>query len=150
MVTPFGKILRKLRIDHSERLLDMAKKLDISVAFLSSVEIGKKSVPVGLEEKIIELYALDQEVAEILRRKSDSCRKSFIIKPSDTFRCETVGMFYRLINIISQEDLELLKKLLEKAGKKNAFCKGKCKNPIPEPLFIYPEPLKKSYKIKKL
>ncbi|WP_375631934.1 MULTISPECIES: helix-turn-helix domain-containing protein, partial [unclassified Bartonella] len=83
MVTSFGKILRKLRIDHSERLLDMAKKLDISVAFLSSVEIGKKSVPVGLEEKIIELYALDQEVAEILRRESDACRKSFTIKTSD-------------------------------------------------------------------
>ncbi len=58
MVTSFGKILRKLRVDHSERLLDMAKKLDISVGFLSSVEIGKKSVPIGLEERIIELYSL--------------------------------------------------------------------------------------------
>ncbi|WP_375648518.1 MULTISPECIES: helix-turn-helix domain-containing protein [unclassified Bartonella] len=138
MPTPFGKTLRKLRIDHSERLLDMAKKLDISVAFLSSVEIGKRSVPVGLEEKIIELYTLDQEVAEILRRESDACRKSFTIKPSDTFRCEAVGMFSRLINIISQEDLELLKKLLEKAGKKNALCKGKCENPIPEPNYMVP------------
>ncbi len=109
MLTPFGKILRKLRIDHSKRLLDMAKKLDISVGFLSSVEISKKSVPVGLEEKIIELYSLDQEVAEILKRESDSYCKSFTIKSSDTFRCEAVGMFARLINIISQEDLELLK-----------------------------------------
>ncbi len=58
MLTSFGKILRKLRIDHSERLLDMAEKLDVSVSFLSSVEIGKKSVPVGMEEKIIKLYAL--------------------------------------------------------------------------------------------
>ncbi|WP_375642275.1 MULTISPECIES: helix-turn-helix domain-containing protein [unclassified Bartonella] len=138
MLTSFGKILRKLRIDHSERLLDMAKKLDISVGFLSSVEIGKKSVPVGLEEKIIELYALDKEVAEILRRESDACRKSFTIKPSDTFRCEAVGMFSRLINIISEEDLGLLKKLLEKAGKKNALCKEKCENPIPEPNYMVP------------
>ncbi len=105
MLTPFGKILRKLRIDHSERLLDMAKKLDISVGFLSSVEISKKSVPVGLEEKIIELYGLDQETAEILRRESDACCKSFTIKSSDTFRCEAVGMFARLINIISQEKI---------------------------------------------
>ncbi len=37
MLTSFGKILRKLRIDRSERLLDIAKKLDISVAFLSFV-----------------------------------------------------------------------------------------------------------------
>ncbi len=41
----------------------MAKKLDISLAFLSSVEIGKKSVPVRLEEKLSDLYALDQVVS---------------------------------------------------------------------------------------
>ncbi len=105
MLTPFCKTLRKLRIDHSERLLDMAKKLDISVSFLSSLEIGKKSLPIGIEEKIIELYDLDQEVAEILRRESEACRKSFTIKSSDTFRCEAVGMFARLINIISQEKI---------------------------------------------
>ncbi len=46
MLTSFGKILHKLRIDDSKRLLDMAKKLDISVSFLSSAEIGRKSIPV--------------------------------------------------------------------------------------------------------
>ncbi|WP_396584205.1 XRE family transcriptional regulator [Bartonella grahamii] len=117
MPTPFGKTLRKLRIDHSERLLDMAKKLDISVAFLSSVEIGKKSVPVGLEEKIIELYALDREGAEILRRESDACRKSFTIKPSNPLSREIVGMFVRNLHNLSQQDLAEFKKLLEKASK---------------------------------
>ncbi|WP_375671378.1 helix-turn-helix domain-containing protein [Bartonella sp. CL434QHHD] len=130
MVTSFGKILRKLRIDHSERLLDMAKKLDISVAFLSSVEIGKKSVPVGLEEKIIELYALDQEVAEILRRESDACRKSFTIKTSDPLRGEAVGMFFRTLKDFSQEDLEAFKTLLEMISeaqrKENATVVEKC------------------------
>ncbi|ACS51293.1 putative transcriptional regulator [Bartonella grahamii as4aup] len=117
MPTPFGKTLRKLRIDHSERLLDMAKKLDISVAFLSSVEIGKKSVPVGLEEKLIDLYALDQEVAEILRRESDACRKSFTIKPSNPLSREIVGMFVRNLHNLSQQDLAEFKKLLEKVSK---------------------------------
>ncbi|WP_375643587.1 MULTISPECIES: helix-turn-helix domain-containing protein [unclassified Bartonella] len=130
MVTSFGKILRKLRIDHSERLLDMAKKLDISVSFLSSVEIGKKSVPVGLEEKIIELYALDQEVAEILRRASDSCRKSFTIKTSDPLRREAVGEFVRTLKDFSQEDLEAFKTLLEMISeaqrKENATVVDKC------------------------
>ncbi|WP_375657766.1 MULTISPECIES: helix-turn-helix domain-containing protein [unclassified Bartonella] len=130
MVTSFGKILRKLRIDHSERLLDMAKKLDISVSFLSAVEIGKKSVPVGLEEKIIELYALDQEVAEILRRESDACRKSFTIKTSDPLRGEAVGMFFRTLKDFSQEDLEAFKTLLEMISeaqrKENATVVEKC------------------------
>ncbi|EJF79431.1 hypothetical protein MCO_00997 [Bartonella sp. DB5-6] len=117
MLTPFGKTLRKLRIDHSERLLDMAKKLDISVAFLSSVEIGKKSVPVGLEEKIIEFYALDQKMACLLRREADVCRKSFTIKPSNPLSREIVGMFVRNLHNLSQQDLAEFKKLLEKVSK---------------------------------
>ncbi|WP_375656689.1 hypothetical protein [Bartonella sp. CM120XJJH] len=49
----------------------------------------------------MELYALDQEVAEILRRESDACCKSFTIKTSDPLRREDVGDSVRLINIIS-------------------------------------------------
>ncbi|WP_254493650.1 XRE family transcriptional regulator [Bartonella sp. B1099] len=116
MVTSFGKILRKLRVDHSERLLDMAKKLDVSV--LSSVEIGKKSVPVGMEVKIIELYDLDQKEALLLRKEAYACRRSFTIKPSDTCRCEIVGMFVRNLENFSQQDLTKFKKLLEKFDKK--------------------------------
>ncbi|WP_273788171.1 helix-turn-helix domain-containing protein [Bartonella grahamii] len=130
MVTSFGKILRKLRVDHSERLLDMAKKLDISVSFLSAVEIGKKSVPVGLEEKVIELYGLDQEVAEILRRESDACCTSFTIKTSDPLRREIVGMFSRFIDIFTQEDLEKFKQIpeviRESKREKNATFVEKC------------------------
>ncbi|MBX4335531.1 helix-turn-helix domain-containing protein [Bartonella raoultii] len=120
MVTPFGKILRKLRIDHSERLLDMAKKLGVSVAFLSSVEIGKKSVPIGMEEKIIELYSLDQERASLLRREADACRKSFTIKSSDSFRSEILGMFVRSLESFSSQDLVEFKKFLETVSKKGS------------------------------
>ncbi|WP_273758792.1 helix-turn-helix domain-containing protein [Bartonella sp. AU55XJBT] len=118
MVTSFGKILRKLRVEHSERLLDMAEKLDVSVSFLSSVEIGKKSVPVGMEEKIIELYGLDQKEALLLRKEAYACRKSFTIKPSNSCRCEIVGMFVRNLENFSQQDIARLKKLLEKFVKK--------------------------------
>ncbi|MBB5074395.1 transcriptional regulator with XRE-family HTH domain [Bartonella callosciuri] len=118
MLTPFSKTLRKLRIDHSERLLDMAKKLGMSIAFLSSGEIGKKTVPVGMEDKIIKLYALDQETAARLRKESDASRTSFTIRPSNPLSCEIFGMFVRVLDVCSQEDLEAFKKLLEKISKK--------------------------------
>ncbi|UNE55508.1 XRE family transcriptional regulator [Bartonella machadoae] len=89
-------------MDHSDRLLDMAKRLEVSVPFLSSVEISRKSVPVGIEEKIIELYALDQEAAARLRRESDAGRHSFTITSSDSLYRETVGMFMRLLKTFSQ------------------------------------------------
>ncbi|WP_254474881.1 XRE family transcriptional regulator [Bartonella sp. B1098] len=96
----------------------MAKKLDVSVSFLSSVEIGKKSVPVGMEVKIIELYDLDQKEALLLRKEAYTCRRSFTIKPSDTCRCEIVDMFVRNLENFSQQDLTKFKKLLEKFDKK--------------------------------
>ncbi|MGF7157642.1 XRE family transcriptional regulator [Bartonella heixiaziensis] len=113
MVTSFGKILRKLRVDHSERLLDMAKKLDISVGFLSSVEIGKKSVPIGLEEKIIELYGLDKAMASLLKKEAYFCRKSIIITPSTPLQRETVVAFMRLLDGLHQEALADFKETLE-------------------------------------
>ena len=71
-LTPLGKFLRKLRIDHSELLRTMADKLGISMSFLSSVENGKKSMPSEWITKIANLYQLndaqrmefDQSVAE--------------------------------------------------------------------------------------
>ncbi|WP_175868730.1 helix-turn-helix domain-containing protein [Bartonella gabonensis] len=120
MLTSFGKILRKLRVDHSERLLDMADKLGISVAFLSSVEIGKKSVPIGMEDKIIELYALDQETASLLRKEADVCRKNFTMKSSNSLQHETIGTFVKNLENFSPQDLTRFKKLLEKFDKKRS------------------------------
>ncbi|EJF86024.1 hypothetical protein MCW_00533 [Cardidatus Bartonella washoeensis 085-0475] len=71
----------------------MAKKLDISVAFLSLVDIVKRSGLVGMKEKIIEFYAFDEETTFFLRRESESSRTSFTIKPSNPLSRETAGMF---------------------------------------------------------
>ena len=59
MVNNFGKFCRKLRIDRSELLYDMAKKLGVSSAFLSKVENGKKKPPKEWRELIIDLYDLN-------------------------------------------------------------------------------------------
>ena len=45
MLSPFGKFCRKLRLERGELLLDMAKKLQVQSSYLSSVEVGRKSVP---------------------------------------------------------------------------------------------------------
>lgn len=42
MLTPIGKFLRKVRIDRSLLLKDMALGLGVSPAYLSTVETGKK------------------------------------------------------------------------------------------------------------
>lgn len=61
MKTNFGKFLAKLRVDHDERLSDMAKKLKVAASFLSTVENGKKMFPARFIVELCTIYSLDDE-----------------------------------------------------------------------------------------
>jgi transcriptional regulator with XRE-family HTH domain len=61
MKTKFGKFLEKLRIDHDERLSDMARKLKVSSSFLSNVENGKQMFPSRFCAELCMLYNLEEK-----------------------------------------------------------------------------------------
>lgn len=56
--TPLRKFMAKIRVDNDLSLRTMAKQLDISVAFLSELELGKKSVPKNFVDKVVKTYDL--------------------------------------------------------------------------------------------
>lgn len=61
MLTNFGKTLRKIRIDHNELLKNMAMRLNVTVAYLSAVENGKREVPDSWIELLEKEYKLSPE-----------------------------------------------------------------------------------------
>ena len=61
MLTDFGKALRKMRIDHGEFLRDMAAKLNVTVAYLSAVENGRREVPDNWIGELANQYKLSNE-----------------------------------------------------------------------------------------
>jgi transcriptional regulator with XRE-family HTH domain len=61
MLTELGKFLRHLRINLNELLGEMAEKLEVSPSMLSSVETGRKNMPVNWNEKIPKLYNLNSD-----------------------------------------------------------------------------------------
>ena len=64
--TRFGELLRILRIKNHEVMGDMARILNVSVPFLSSVENGKKNVPPNWINLLSMNYQLsDQEIEEL-------------------------------------------------------------------------------------
>ena len=71
MLTPLGKYLRKLRIDKGEILKNMSDKLKVTVSFLSAVENGKKKMPSEWNQKICDLYKLDDIVNCIENESAD-------------------------------------------------------------------------------
>ena len=71
MLSPFGKFSRKLRLERGELLLDMAKKLRVQPSYLSSVEVGRKSVPESWKKEIAEIYNLSTTEREDLEKSID-------------------------------------------------------------------------------
>ena len=65
-LTEFGKTLRKARIDHDISLKDLADLLNLSPAFLSGVETGRKAVNPSLINKITSVMNLSKTESDEL------------------------------------------------------------------------------------
>ena len=59
-------LLKIIRVNNNEMLMEMAKKLDVSSTFLSAIENGKKKVPDDFKDKLCANYSLsDDEIKEL-------------------------------------------------------------------------------------
>lgn len=116
MVTSFGKFLRNLRMDAGELLLNMAEKLDVSPAFLSGVENGKRKIPGAWLSKISALYKLsDEQFAKMKECFYDSNNEIEIgLDGLQDSRRNLAIAFARKLDSISQSDLEKIQKILNK------------------------------------
>ena len=128
--TALGKFLRKIRVDNDERLYDMAKRVEVSSAFLSGVENGRKKASSSLIEKIISEYKLNlQEQKQLqdaisiseeryLRDCLDSISEEKIdISQFSPKKQEATLMFARKFDDLSDKQLEQIKSILK--GDKN-------------------------------
>lgn len=66
MITSIGSFLRKLRLENNEILKNMAERLEVSSAFLSAVENGKKKMPETWYDKLTTLYSLNDQQREAM------------------------------------------------------------------------------------
>lgn len=118
MLTPFGKALRKLRIDRGWLLKGMADGIEVTPSFLSAVEAGRKAIPTGLVEKISKWQPLSPiEKAELERAAAISAREFKITVPkgaSDSDR-EALAVLARRFEEASSDDfIKKVKEFLEK------------------------------------
>lgn len=114
MLTPVGKVLRKLRIDHDERLADMGERLGKSASFLSAVEVGKKSPPEGFEEEIIAAYELSPEAADGLCTAADRSRHQFVLKPESERALDTIGLLARRMSNLTDDSWDDIHDILKR------------------------------------
>lgn len=117
MLTPFGKALRKLRLDLNISLKDMAEKLNVSSSFLSAVETGKKKIPQNFLKKIITSYKLPRKnVWELSDAKYES-ELTFIVTAKNVLEKKLIIKYIEYLNHISDQEKQ---EELEKTTKKEA------------------------------
>jgi len=112
-LTPFGKAVRKIRIDRSETLGEMAATLGISAAFLSSVETGKRNLSDDLLDAIIAHLDLKGADARELQRLGLESRSAVRLKPTDKNR-ELANAFARKFDDLDKTQIEEIMRVLNK------------------------------------
>ena len=119
MLNEFGKALRKIRIEHQELLKDMADKLGVSSAYLSAVETGKRRIPQGWVNNIVELYSLDSHQGSLLQDAMDRAVPDITI-PLDgasMAKRDAVLSFARALDGLSDEELSKIMSTMKKKSK---------------------------------
>nr|DAO90694.1 MAG TPA: helix-turn-helix domain protein [Caudoviricetes sp.] len=116
MITRFGKLLRKIRIDNDQILKDMANELNVTVAYLSAVENGKRQVPDSWLSTLIQSYDLSDDEALELQRAAYENKDNVKINLQNS-SCAEVDLalsFARKFKNLTDEDMRSLRKILDK------------------------------------
>ena len=116
MLTDFGKALRKMRIDHGEFLRDMAAKLNVTVAYLSAVENGRREVPDNWIGELANQYKLSNEEQKELQEYAYERKDSLKIDLSgiQAEEKELALAFARTFKNLSEEDKKRMRDIFDK------------------------------------
>lgn len=117
--TPLGKFLKKLRIDHDERLYDMAKNVKVSSAFLSGVENGHKKASPSLVNNIIKKYNLNLEQQKELNYALSISEEKLDISNFSPEKQKATLMFARRFDDLTEEQIKQIQNILKEGESHN-------------------------------
>jgi transcriptional regulator with XRE-family HTH domain len=113
-ITEFGKMVRKARLDAEVTLSKMANELDVTSAFLSGMETGRKRITNEWVGKIKAFFAVRNIDLPNLQEAADVANKSVSLEGLSPAHQMLVAGFAR--TSLSPDDLENLKALLAAAN----------------------------------
>lgn len=112
-LTDFGRELRKFRIDVGTNLGEMAQNLGISSSFLSAVELGKKSIPTDLIDRLTQYYGMTEVQRQIFEEaviKTNRALSLRLTRQEPEF-AEVAAVFARSFNNLSIDQLKELRSI---------------------------------------
>jgi len=121
-MTPFGAKLRELRSKRGMTQAQLAKQLQVSPAYLSSLEHGKRGRPSwAIVQKVIEIFGLIWDDAEELEKMARLSHPKVMIDTSH-LSPKATELANRLARVVQRLDDDTLDHLLDilNAPKKEA------------------------------
>lgn len=114
MISKFGQCIREIRKKNGESLRQMATKLGKSAAFLSAMEVGRKTIPLEYVEIISNLYDLTSDEKNMLEDSINitNSRVSIELNEMSEAQKDISIMFARKIKNADSNLLERLKEAL--------------------------------------
>jgi transcriptional regulator with XRE-family HTH domain len=109
--------LKRLRLNNKdEKLKDMALKLKISTAYLSSIETGKRKMNLEVLEQIIKIYKLTEEESSELKYLRDMATDEINVKVNkmDDDKKTTLINFLSQVEGLDSKELEKINLILKK------------------------------------
>jgi transcriptional regulator with XRE-family HTH domain len=108
-LTIFGKAIRKLRIDRGLLLGDIAKKLNVSSAYLSSIELGERPIPQDFFLKIKNLSIFTKEELTQIEDAIIYTMKEFKFVPKTDHQKELIASLARSFDNLTEEQIKNIK-----------------------------------------
>lgn len=114
--------LKSIRLSNGDNLRSMATKLNVTSAFLSAIENGKKNMPESLIYKMKEVYGLDGEIVEQLKTSAMESQKiiSLNLSNKNSSQRELAVCFARQFDDIDEETNKRIMEILARRRKGNA------------------------------
>lgn len=115
LVSEYGKILRKIRIDKGLTMAQMAKAAGITSAYLSTIERGNRNIPKYLTQNVINHYELSNEQVAELQKAEYLSTNSVEIELSgvNLDKKALVLSLAKNLKSMTYEQVEMIKNIVE-------------------------------------
>ncbi|OQS40570.1 helix-turn-helix domain-containing protein [Chromobacterium haemolyticum] len=110
IITEFGKLIRKARLDAEITLTKMANDLEVTSAFLSGLETGRKKIPDGWAKRVEEYFGSMNMRVSGLAEAADITNKSIPLEGLSPEHQRLMAGFARMTP--SHQQLQRLQDLL--------------------------------------
>jgi len=115
MATEFGTTVKQLRQLAGMTLLEVAQKMDVSIAFLSAIENGRKRVPDDFVDKVGAALPAARQQADELEAMASQARGQVVVPLTQASRkdADLATVLARKFNSLSEKQKDRIREIID-------------------------------------